>query len=406
MCLCGSNKNQLKNRDKMRILYYDCFAGISGDMNLGAMIDLGVDPDYLKTELQKLKIEGFHLEVQKDMRRGISGTKATVVIENPENEKHRHLRHVEELVNQSSLSSEVKTRSLKIFDLIAVAEGKVHNISKERVHFHEVGALDSIADIVGAAICLEALKVDKVMASPIQLGGGMVKCAHGIMPVPAPATALIVENVPVRTGLVQHEATTPTGAAILVATVDEFTEQTNFKIQKTAYGIGHRDVSEVANVLRVYLAEDDTVADNTKIESATMVECNIDDMNPEWYDQLFRKLFEAGASDVFLTPIIMKKSRPANTLSVLCGNKILPEIKSVIFNNSTTIGLREYAVTKTVLERREEEVETDLGKVKVKTSYFQGRKIRFKPESDEIIRLANEHGLSMNEVEQIIAKNR
>ncbi len=390
----------------MKILYYDCFAGISGDMNLGAMIDLGVDPDYLKTELEKLKIEGFHLEVQKDMRRGISGTKATVVIENPENEKHRHLRHVEELVNQSSLSPEVKTLSLKIFDLIAVAEGKVHNISKERVHFHEVGALDSIADIVGAAICLEALKVDRVMSSPIQLGGGMVKCAHGIMPVPAPATALIVENVPVRTGLVQHEATTPTGAAILVATVDEFTGQTNFKIQKTAYGIGHRDVSEVANVLRVYLAEDNAVADNTNREEAMMVECNIDDMNPEWYDHLFKKLFEAGASDVFLIPIIMKKSRPANTLSVLCSSKVLPEIKSIIFNNSTTIGLREYAVTKTVLERREEEVVTELGIVKVKTSYFKCKEIRFKPESDEIIRLANEHGLSMNEVEKIIAKNR
>ena len=174
----------------MRILYYDCFAGISGDMNLGAMIDLGVDPDYLKTELQKLNIEGFHLELQKDMRRGISGTKATVVVENPENEKHRHLRHVKELVNQSTLSSEVKAMSLKIFDLIAVAEGKVHDISKERVHFHEVGALDSIADIVGAAICLDYLKVDKVMSAPIQLGGGMVKCAHGIMPVPAPATTL------------------------------------------------------------------------------------------------------------------------------------------------------------------------------------------------------------------------
>ena len=186
----------------MRILYYDCFAGISGDMNLGALIDLGVDLDYLKTELEKLNIEGFHLEVQPDIRIGISGTKATVVIENPENEKHRHLRHVEELVNQSSLSDVVKIKSLQIFDLIAVAEAKVHNISKERVHFHEVGALDSIADIVGAAICLDFLKVDKVMSSSIQLGGGMVKCAHGLMPVPAPATALIVRNVPVKTGLV------------------------------------------------------------------------------------------------------------------------------------------------------------------------------------------------------------
>ena len=389
----------------MRILYYDCFAGISGDMNLGAMVDLGVDPDYLKTELQKLNIVGFHLEIQRDIRRGISGTKATVVIENPENEKHRHLRHVEELINQSTLSDAVKSRSLKIFELIAEAEAKVHNISKQAVHFHEVGALDSIADIVGAAICLDYLKVDKVMSSAIQLGGGMVKCAHGIMPVPAPATALIVQNVPVRTGLVQHEATTPTGAAILVATVDEFTDRIDFQINKTAYGIGQRDVSEVPNVLRVYLLVEDKIADNTHQEEAWMVECNIDDMNPEWYDHLFGKLFEAGASDVFLTPIIMKKSRPANTLSVLCISKIRPEIKAIIFRNSTTIGIREYAVSKAVLERQAKEIETELGKIAVKCSYFEGQEIRFKPESDEIIRLANQHGLSINEVEKIINKS-
>jgi pyridinium-3,5-bisthiocarboxylic acid mononucleotide nickel chelatase len=395
-----------KTKPTMRILYYDCFAGISGDMNLGAMIDLGVDADYLIAELQKLNIDGFHLEIQKDIRRGISGTKATVVIENPENEKHRHLRHVEELVNQSNLSPEVKAMSLKIFDLIAVAEGKVHNISKERVHFHEVGALDSIADIVGAAVCLDFLKVDKVISAPIQLGGGMVKCAHGIMPVPAPATALIVQNVPVKTGLVQHEATTPTGAAILVATVDEFSEKIDFQIQKTAYGIGQRDVSEVPNVLRVYLSESDKIADDASLEEAWMLECNIDDMNPEWYDHLFAKLFESGASDVFLTPIIMKKSRPANMLSVLCPGNIIPELKSIIFNNSTTIGLREYPVTKTVLDRQEKEIETELGKVRVKCSYFQGKEIRFKPEIEDLKKLASQHGLSLNEVEKIINKTR
>jgi uncharacterized protein (TIGR00299 family) protein len=389
----------------MRILYYDCFAGISGDMNLGSMIDLGVDPEYLKSELQKLNIEGFHLEVQKDFRRGISGTKATVVIENPENEKHRHLRHVEELVNQSSLSPEVKAMSLKIFDLIAVAEGKVHNISKERVHFHEVGALDSIADIVGAAICLNYLNVDKVMSAPIQLGGGMVKCAHGLMPVPAPATTEIVQHVPVKTGLVQHEATTPTGAAILVATVDEFSERIDFQIDKIAYGIGQRDVSEVPNVLRIYLSEGKKT-DQTSIEEAWMLECNIDDMNPEWYDHLFGKLFDAGASDVFLTPIIMKKSRPANRLSVLCCKNIVPEMKSIIFNNSTTIGIREYPVTKTVLDRQEKEIETELGKVRVKCSYFQGKEVRFKPEFEDLKKMADQHSLSLNEVEKIINKTR
>lgn len=390
----------------MRILYYDCFAGISGDMNLGAMIDLGVDPQYLIDELKKLNIEGFRLEISNDSRRGISGTKATVVIENQENEKHRHLRHIEELINQSTLSDTIKATSIRIFDLIAEAEAKVHQIDKQRVHFHEVGALDSIADIVGAAICLDYLKVDRVISSPIQLGGGTVKCAHGIMPVPAPATAEIIRRVPVRSGLVNHEATTPTGAAILVAIVDEFTEQITFPIHKIAYGIGQRDISDLPNVLRVYLSEGEIITDNTTTEMAIMVECNIDDMNPEWYDLLFEKLFEIGARDVFLTPIIMKKSRPGNRLSVLCAKSTVDDIKSLIFKHSTSIGLVCYEVSKTVLERHEKELVTELGALRIKSSYFQGREIHAKPEYDDLKKIALEHGLSLSEVEEIIFKNR
>ncbi|MEI7522952.1 MAG: nickel pincer cofactor biosynthesis protein LarC [Mariniphaga sp.] len=389
----------------MRILYYDCFAGISGDMNLGAMIDLGVDPSYLTVELQKLNIQGFHLEISKDSRRGISGTKATVIIENPENEKHRHLRHIEELINQSSLSDGVKAKSIQIFDLIAEAEAKVHQIDKQRVHFHEVGALDSIADIVGAAICLEYLKVDRVFSSSIQLGGGTVKCAHGLMPVPAPATVEIIKTIPVKTGLVQHEATTPTGAAILVAITDEFTDQINFPIQKIAYGIGQRDISDLPNVLRVYLSEFDSNPAMNASSEAWMVECNIDDMNPEWYDFLFQKLFEAGSSDVFLTPLIMKKSRPANKLSVLCQKSLLQEIKSLIFSHTTTIGIREYQVAKTVLAREERAIETDLGMVRIKSSFFQGKEIHVKTEFEDLKRLASTHDLSLNEVEKIINKS-
>ena len=223
-------------------------------MNLGALIDLGVDPTYLRKELSKLNISGFHLGITRDKRKGISGTKATVIIMNQENEKHRHLSHIEQLVNSSSLSEKVKKDALKIFERVAVAEAKVHEIPVEQVHFHEVGALDSIADIVGAAICLDYLDVDKILSSPVQLGGGTVKCAHGIMPVPAPATAEILLHIPVRKGLVNHEATTPTGAAILAAMVDEFTESLNFPIVKTGYGIGHRD-TDVPNVLRVFLCE-------------------------------------------------------------------------------------------------------------------------------------------------------
>ena len=389
----------------MRILYYDCFAGISGDMNLGALLDLGVDPAYLESELKKLNIKGFHLEIAPDLRRGISGTKATVVVEDPDNEKHRHLRHVEEIINNSTLSDKVKTTSLKIFSLIAFAEAKVHQIEVERVHFHEVGALDSIADIVGAAICLEYLKVDKVLSAPIQLGGGTVKCAHGIMPVPAPATALIVANIPVKTGLVQHEATTPTGAAILVATVDEFTSEINFPITKTAYGIGQRDVSEVPNVLRVYLSDTETAASGLKEESATIVECNIDDMNPERYEFIMEQLFEAGAADAWLTPIVMKKSRPANQLSVLCSPEKINKIKGIIFNHSTSIGLREYTVKKSVLSRVEKSVQTKFGPITVKQSILEGKIVRSKPEYNECKSIAKQHNISIEEVECEVIRN-
>lgn len=388
----------------MRILYYDCFAGISGDMNLGAMIDLGVEAAYLESELRKLNIEGFHLDIVKDLRRGISGTKATVVVENPDNEKHRHLRHVEEIINNSSLSEAVKANSLKIFKLIAFAEAKVHQIEVERVHFHEVGALDSIADIVGAAICLDFLKVDKVLSSPIQLGGGMVKCAHGMMPVPAPATALIVADVPVKLGLVQHEATTPTGAAILVAIVDEFTEQMNFQITKTAYGIGQRDVSEVPNVLRVFLSESQNAVSDVKEEMATVLECNIDDMNPERYDFILEQLFAEGASDAWLVPIIMKKSRPATQLNVLCSPDKVLKMKQIIFTQSTSIGLREYKVNKSILSRTETTVETKYGKVRIKQSKFEGKVVRSKPEADDCRAIALREKISMEEVEREIFK--
>ncbi|GAB1453079.1 nickel pincer cofactor biosynthesis protein LarC [Draconibacterium sp.] len=385
----------------MKILYYDCFAGISGDMNLGALIDLGVDSDYLKSELEKLNIDGFHLKITTDQRRGISGTKAEVVIENQDNEKHRHLRHVEEIVNGSTLPDHVKVNALKIFDLIAVAEAKIHNISKERVHFHEVGALDSIADIVGAAICLDYLKVDKVMSSSIQLGGGMVKCAHGIMPVPAPATAEIVIGIPVKTGLVNHEATTPTGAAILVATVDEFTDKIDFKITKTAYGIGNRD-SEVPNVLRVYLGEDSNDLRDVKTEEAIVLESNIDDMNPEHYDFILKQLFKAGASDAWLVPVIMKKSRPGATLSVLCKEELTPKVKEIIFSHSTSLGIREYRVNKNMLRREESTIETVFGPVRIKQSYFNGIMVHSKPEFEDCKTLAEKHQTTISEIEKAV----
>jgi uncharacterized protein (TIGR00299 family) protein len=381
-----------------KILYYDCFAGISGDMNLGALIDLGVDADYLRKELAKLNINGFHLAITKDKRKGISGTKATVVIVNQDTQKHRHLQQVEEIINRSSLSLKVKEVSLKIFNIIAYAEAEVHGIDVQKVHFHEVGALDSIADIVGAAICLDYLKVDEVFSSPIQLGSGFVMCDHGKMPVPAPATALIVKNIPVKTGAVNHEATTPTGAAILASTVNHFTEKTNFTILKTGIGIGHRD-TELPNILRVFLAEQEVeVNDGIIVEDAYMLECNIDDMNPEWFEHVSSLLFGEGASEVFLTPVIMKKSRPANILSVLSKPGILEQLKEIIFTHTTTIGLRETKIKKNLLHREEIIVDTKYGKVRLKRSFYKGKIVNSKPEYDDLQRLAGDNDVTIQTV--------
>ena len=387
-----------------RILYYDCFAGISGDMNLGALVDLGVDATHLEKELGKLNIEGFRLEVKSDMRKGISGTKVTVVVDHPENEKHRHLRHIEDLINNSTLSDKIKEKSLAIFNLVAEAEAKVHDISKEQVHFHEVGALDSIADIVGAAICQEYLEVDEIQASPVQLGGGMVKCAHGIMPVPAPATAEIVANIPVKTGLVEYEATTPTGAAILAATADRFESRMELVVLKTGYGIGQRD-GEIPNVLRVYLAEDRArVIEDVEEEEAIMLECNMDDMNPEWYSHVSELLFESGAADVTMTPIVMKKSRPAHMLSVLCRSDLADSMKEILFRETSSIGLREYSVKKSMLRRETVKVKTSYGEIEVKRCYFKGNVVNEKPEFEQCSLLARKHGVSLEEIRKEVYK--
>ena len=374
-------------------------------MNLGALVDLGVDAAHLEKELVKLNIEGFHLEVKRDMRKGISGTKVTVVVENQENEKHRHLSHIEALINNSALSDSIKNKSLAIFDLVAEAEAKVHNISKEKVHFHEVGALDSIADIVGAAICQEFLEVDEIHASPVQLGGGMVKCAHGLMPVPAPATAEIVAAIPVKSGLVDYEATTPTGAAILAATVDCFSEKMELTITKTGYGIGQRD-GEIPNVLRVYLAETKSEqVEDVLEEEAVMLECNLDDMNPERYSHVMDLLFAAGAADVFITPLVMKKSRPGHMLSVLCNPDTVGNMKKILFTQTSSIGMREQSLKKSMLRREMVVVNTKYGDVEVKRSYWNGIVVNEKPEFERCRKMALEHGVTLEEISKEVSKN-
>jgi len=291
------------------ILYYDCFAGISGDMNLGAMLDLGVDQKYLLNELSKLPLGSSRIKISRSQRGGITGTKFEVVSPRTQSPSRHHLpkrtfHDIAKLIGESGLPVSVQHTSLHIFSVLARAEAKIHGQKIEAVHFHEIGAIDSIIDIVGAAVCLDYLKVDRVISSPLQLGGGLIHCNHGVLPVPAPATAEILKNVPVKTGLVPFEATTPTGAAIVVAMASAFTEKVDFTPRKIGYGLGRRD-SAVPNVLRLFLGElpaMDAVSSGTETGEAVMIECNIDDMNPELYDNLMEHLFSAGAYDVFSLP--------------------------------------------------------------------------------------------------------
>ena len=314
------------------------------------------------------------------------------------------------MISQSGLSPKVKEVSLRIFQTLAETEGKIHDRDPNEVHFHEVGAVDSIIDIVGAAICFEYFKVNHILSSPVELGSGFVECAHGTFPVPAPATSEILRNFPVKMGAVPYEATTPTGAAILASLAKGLRVPPEMKIEKIGYGLGTRD-GNVPNVLRVYLAEVDfegmdamdeqkgRIQDIETVE-AVLLECNLDDMVPEQYEHVMDLLFRSGASDVFLTPIIMKKSRPAVTLQVLCSREAAATMREILIYHTTTLGVRQYPVSKWILPRKEIIRQTPYGDIRVKQAFAKGKVLREKPEFEDLKRISLEQGVS---IEQILA---
>ncbi|MDQ1297100.1 MAG: putative nickel insertion protein, partial [Bacteroidota bacterium] len=265
----------------------------------------------------------------------------------------------------------------------------------QEVHFHEVGAVDSIIDMVGAAICFNALKVDAVFVSPVELGSGFVKCDHGKLPVPAPATAEIIKDIPVKKGGVDFEATTPSGAAILAALVTHSSNLPAFKIEKTGYGAGQKEHPDVPNMLRVFLGETE---ENRKGHDAILIECNIDDMNPEFFEHISERLFNAGASDVFISGIIMKKGRPGNMLNVICETGNEETLKEIIFSESTSLGIRTFPFIKDTLARKFETIHTEYGEVKIKRSFYKDKEVSCKPEFEECRKIALEKGIPVKEV--------
>jgi uncharacterized protein (TIGR00299 family) protein len=430
----------------LKTLHFECFAGISGDMALGALIDLGIDPGDLRRELGKLGVGGWELDFVADQCNGISGIHAVVKLEgtehlhehshehpphehphehspghehggHPHHHEHAHnsWREIRALIEGSTISGGARKRALDIFSRIAGAEAKVHGVSPDDVAFHEVGALDSIIDIVGTAVCLDILKPDRITCSEIELGGGTVKCAHGILPVPAPATLFLVQGLPVRTGGFNKEMTTPTGAAILAASVDEFiTGPASFRELKTGIGIGTRKM-ERPNVLRVSWRETPEALSRKlppetagsrpwKTEALALLEANIDDMTGEALGFLMERLFEAGALDVSFGSIVMKKSRPGTLVSVLASPGDLDVLRECLFRNSTTIGFREIPVNRVSLRRQEGALSGDFGSAGLKTVFLGDKKLRAKVEFEDRARLAREKGISLDEAERTILR--
>ena len=384
-----------------KILYYDASSGISGDMNLAALVGLGVDFSYLCSELEKLNLSGeFRLEQKNVVKNGIAATKIDVVL--LKSQPHaRSYADIKQILASSNLSEFCKKKAVAIFHVIAQAEAKVHAVSIDEVHFHEVGALDSIVDVVGAAICFEYLSenfgITKVVSSKIELGGGVVKCDHGYLNVPAPAVCEILKDVPVSLGRANFEMTTPTGAAILKACADEFVSEINFKIEKVAYGAGEKNAPNFANALRAMICE----VDERQNLVQKMISTNIDDMDAESFAFACEILRENGALDVFSNSIYMKKGRIGFELNVLCKSEDAKRLKELIFTHTTAIGVREIDVVKTELKRKFVSVETKFGDIRLKIS---GDDEKAKPEFDECKSAALAHKTSIFQVKKEIFK--
>jgi len=387
----------------MRVCYFDCFSGISGNMVLGALIDIGLPKSILYEEVSKLGLGAFDLEVGRDERMKIYGTHVRVRAQGNGAPQRSH-REIKRMIEQSPLDLPVKERSLDIFHRLATAEARIHDQEVDEVHFHEIGALDSIVDVVGAAVGMNHLGIERVFASRIPVGSGFVHGQHGRLPVPAPATLEILKGIPVYSCSLNEEMVTPTGAAILASFSAGFGEIPPMRIERVGYGVGDRAFAEIPNVLRIILGEDEGTWEGDRV---WVVETDIDDMSPEIHGYLMERLPEAGALDVTFTPVQMKKNRPGTTIKVLAHQAEVDSIIDTLFRESTSIGVRLYPVRRAKLGRRLEEVETEYGTVRVKVSADgRGRIVNVMPEFEDCKRIAKERGIPLKEVYRAIQSRR
>lgn len=376
----------------MKVAHFDCFSGISGDMTLGALIDAGVSVEVIRQGIDSLGLP-VRLEAEKIRKGGFAAT--SVRIEAPDEHSHRHLLDIEEIVRRGALTEHQKNLALQVFRRLAEAEAAAHGMPLERVHFHEVGALDSIADIVGAAIGIDLLGVERITSRAVPTGNGMVKCAHGLMPIPAPGTAALLKGVPIAPTNLNGELTTPTGAAILTTIVNEWTNVPAMTIEQIGHGAGRKEFPEQPNILRLFVGTSETPNERDRI---CVLETNLDDLAPEVIGYCFELLFSAGAVDVFTTPIGMKKNRPGTMLTVLAPEPAVPVIEDILFRETGTLGIRRYDASRVKQQRRLCNVSTSHGPVRGKVSWREGRAPAFSPEYDDCARIARAAGLSLREV--------
>lgn len=414
----------------MKTAYFDCFAGISGDMTIGALLDLGIDFQILDQELRKLKLEGWEIKQGKVLRGGVAATKFDVVVQgyssHPESQEHsssssnspfsshlashsqdhaphshRSLSEILQRIEAAPFTKRTQELAMTIFKRLGEAEARIHNVPVEQVHFHEVGAIDSIIDIVGTAIGLDLLGIERVIASSINVGAGFVECEHGTFPVPGPASMELLKGIPVYSAGPQAELTTPTGAAIISTIASEFRSMNEFRVEQIGYGAGSRTFDHFPNALRVMVGEEVAPVSTTPAPGnhvVSVIEANIDDMNPQIYGYVLEKAMTAGALDVFVVPVQMKKNRPGQCLTIICETSKVDELTRLVFSETTTIGLRIHSAERRVLDRTLDMVQTTFGKVRIKVSRLKGAILTATPEYEDCLQLAKQNGVPLKDV--------
>jgi uncharacterized protein (TIGR00299 family) protein len=418
----------------VKVLYFDCFSGAAGDMILGALLDAGLPFDELRRALGSLLPPGAGVTTEQVLKSGVAATRFQLLVDGSgsgaRNDRHHHGHHnhdhgddrsshdhdpakhhhdqehrtlaeIHTLIGRSELSGAAKKRATALFDRLAAVEAAIHQMPLERVHLHEVGALDSIVDIVGSVFALEWFHADRIVSSPLNVGGGTVRCAHGVMPVPAPATLRLLQGVPVYSSGHDVELVTPTGALLIAGHADAFGPMPAMTVQASGYGAGERDLPGRPNVLRVIIGES---ASDARTEPLLVLECEIDDMNPQLFGLVMDRLHAAGALDVFFTPVQMKKNRPGTLMTVLAPPDRREALSAIVFRETTTIGLRWHAAERERLDREVVSVETPHGAARVKLARRSGTVINAAPEFEDCARLAAAAGISVKDAHALVMK--